>query len=411
MSKKSRRLLTVGIAALTAFTMVGCSTPDGGSEEPAAETFKLGVIGSYKGGFAIAGSEVIDKSVRLFLDQNDNKLGDMDVEVVFVDGETDPGAYVTKIRQLVEQDEVDAIVGVDHSGGALAVRDYLDENKVPTLITVAAARPLTNDLKSDYIFRVSYTEGQMEPVGAALAYDGLGWRNIAVMASDYPGAVGTATEFQDAFIEAGGTVATFEKPPLGAADLSSYFSKIQAISNLDGIVPIMFGADATRFIEQYSTLGLEAGIMSVGNFAEQTLALDAWGDLALGTHLYWHYSSGLDNATNKAFVEAYSAANGRLPGGLSATTYGAMQILNAAVSASGTTDPDQLAAAIGQVSMEIPLGDISFDDRHAMIFDVYLNQVQDSPNGPVQVSVGPVVRQVNQDMTLTEAYSRLESNR
>lgn len=404
---RRRRVLLAGLAAIAAVSMVACSAPAeaGGSKD----TFKLGVLGSYKGAFALAGPEVIEASVRLYLEENGNALGGRDVELVVADGETDPEAYVTRARQLVERDEVDAIVGFDHSGGALAVRDYLDQNQIPSLITVAAARPLTNDLMSDYIFRVSYTEGQMEPVGAALAYEELGYRNIAIMASDYPGAVGTATEFQKAFEEAGGTVATFEKPPLGAADLSSYFSKIQSINNLDAIVPIMFGADAARFIEQYSTLGIEAEVMSVGNFAEQTLSLDSWGEKAIGTKLYWHYSSGLENEANPAFVEAYRAAYDRLPGGLSATTYAAMQLLDAAVTESDSTDGAAIAEALAVAEVESPIGSVSFDDRHALIFDVYLNEVQDSENGPMQVPLGPVVRGVNQDMTLKDAYSRLGS--
>jgi branched-chain amino acid transport system substrate-binding protein len=379
--------------------------PDGSSAEP----FRLGVLASYKGAFSVVGPDIIEPVVRLYLDQHDGELGGRPVEVFVADGETSPEAYVTRARELVEEDQVDAIIGIDHSGGLLAIRDYLEENQIPTITTVAAIRSITNEAQSDFIYRSAYGEGQVEPVGAVLAYDSLDYRNVAVLASDYAAPTGIADRFIESFEELGGTIATYEKPALGASDFAPYLAKIQTTSDIDAVVPVIFGADAAKFAEQYRSLGIDLPILTVDNFVEQTMALDSWGEQAIGVQTFSMYSLQNETPENEQFVQAYFDELGRLPGFISATTYTGMQILDEALSAAGPeADPAAVAAAIGEVSVSSPLGDVSFDDRNALIHDVFLNEVQETDRGIVQVSLGPVVRQVTQDVTVEDARAALE---
>ncbi|MBF4161567.1 ABC transporter substrate-binding protein [Nocardioides acrostichi] len=403
--------VTSGVV-VTALLAAACGAPGSRGESSASDdTFKLGVLVSLKGAFATSGEKVEAATVDLYLKEHDNELGGRKVEVVTGDGETDPEAFVTKGRQLVEQDGVDAIVGIDNSGAALALRDYLDEKQIPTVIPIAGAREITNEAKSDWIFRTGYTIGQMEPVGAVYAYKELGYRRIALMASDFPGATGVSDAFKSAFEELGGTVVSYQKPPLGTADFSSYLAKLQRDSDVDAVVPIVLGTDGARLVEQYRDLGLKLPIYSIGNFAEQTQSLDVWGDKAIGMKLYWLYSSALKNPENQSFVAAYQAAYDRLPGGFSATTWTAMQMIDAALAEQEgeAFDKDAFVTALESAKVDSPLGQVHFDARHALTQNVYLTEVEQTADGPAQVPVGPVVRDVTQDETVDDALDRITS--
>ena len=64
----------------------------------------------------------------------------MPVEVVTVNDQSKPDVALEKAKELVENEKVDVIIGSVNSAGALAARDYLDQKKVLTIITVAGAR-------------------------------------------------------------------------------------------------------------------------------------------------------------------------------------------------------------------------------------------------------------------------------
>ena len=64
--------------------------------------------------------------------------------MVVEDYQTRPDVALTKIRKLVERDRAQAIVGLVLSAAALAVKDYVNGQKIPLLISgFAVAESLT----------------------------------------------------------------------------------------------------------------------------------------------------------------------------------------------------------------------------------------------------------------------------
>jgi branched-chain amino acid transport system substrate-binding protein len=142
MSRCSRRL----IAPVVALLVIAILFPVwGASAQAPAPTgpITIGVLAPSTGPFATYARDIID-GARLYSDEVGGQLGRRKLELVVEDYQTRPDVALTKIRKLVERDQAKAIVGLVLSAAALAVKDYVNAQKVPLLISgFAVAESLT----------------------------------------------------------------------------------------------------------------------------------------------------------------------------------------------------------------------------------------------------------------------------
>lgn len=407
MFMKLRRWATI---ATTASSM-GVFALTSATAQPNTAPIKVGILGSYTGVFAAFGPKTIEAPVRLFLQERGNKIAGRPVEVVTADDQSRPNVMVEKARELVESQRVDVIIGLINSAGALAVRDYLDRQKVLTLITVAGARELTQSRKSDAIFRLSWANGQMEAAGAVLGFDVVGIKSMAGIGGDYVGARQLLEPLMENFQKIGGKTPMTLWSPLGTADFASYLAQLKQVSEqVNAISPMLFGADGVRFFNQYREFGMKAPLYVFGDVTEQTTFLDQVGEAAVGTKAYWNYSPYLDNPVNNAFRQAYMREFKRLPGAFSFHAYAAMQFYEAAAEKTkgDTKNFEAMKKALETAKIESAAGPLSFDADHNVIHNVYLTEVKKGPDGIVaQIPLGPVIPSVGQFQTIDEARKAL----
>jgi branched-chain amino acid transport system substrate-binding protein len=385
--------------------------PAGVADAQTGKKMKIGILAPYSGVFALFGPKVIEDPIRLYLQEHGNKIAGAQVELVTADDQSKPDVTLEKAKELVENQKVDAIIGLVHSAGALAVRDYLDQKKVLTIITVAGAKEMTQSRKSDSIFRVSFANGQTEAAGAVLGRLS-GLKSMAAIGADYVAGHQLLEPLIKHFETLGGKVPKTLWHPLNTADFSPYLTEIKALAGqVEAVSPMMFGADATRFFNQYKEFGIKIPIYAFGDVTEQTLFLDIVRDAAIGTKTYWTYSPYLDNPENNRFRAAYRKAYSRLPGGFSMHAYAAMQFLDAAATKAGgdVGNGKAVREAMETVKIESPAGPLFFDKDHGVVFNVYLLEVRKGPDGIVaQVPLGPTITNVDQHQTLEQAQKNLK---
>jgi branched-chain amino acid transport system substrate-binding protein len=401
----SRRWITT--AAFAALLALAAPAAHAQAKKP----IKIGILAPYSGVFALFGPKVIEEPIRLYLKEHNNQIAGNPVEVVVVDDQSKPDGSVEKAKELVESHKVDVIIGLVNSAGALAVRDYLDQKQVLTIITVAGAKEMTQSRKSSSIFRVSFANGQTEAAGAVLAKVN-GLQTMAAIGADYVAGHQLLEPLIKNFETLGGKVPKTLWHPLGTADFSPYLTELKQLSGqVQAVSPMMFGADATRFFNQYKEFGIRIPIYAFGDVTEQTLFLDSVGEAAIGTTTYWTYSPYLDNPANNAFRAAFRKTYNRLPGAFSMHAYAAMQFLDAAVAKGGgnMTDGKAVREAMETVKIDSPAGPLFFDKDHGVVFNVYLNEVRKGPDGIVaQIPRGPMVTNVDQHQTLEQAQKNLK---
>jgi branched-chain amino acid transport system substrate-binding protein len=391
--RRDRRVLIV-LASLSILAFLGASVP-AGAQAPAGPV-KIGVLAPLTGPFASFARDIVD-GAQLYNDEFAGQLGGRKLELIVEDYQVRPDVAVTKIRKLVERDRVHAVVGIVLSAAALAVKDYVNTQKVPLLISgFAVAEGLTLQ-PNPYVFRITYTGNQTGgPIGQ-WAYKSLKARKAAIIASDSVGPLEIIMAWARAFEEAGGKVVQEVYAPLGTADFAPYVAQLRRDVDVIGVQTV--GADGVRFVKQWREYGLQGKIPLVDaavGFSDLSL-LPASGEAAVGGYNSQPYQYTLDTPRNKKFVQAFRTKHGRDPGAPAAFTYTALLALDQAVKANGGNieDSARFIEALRKMDVDAPQGRVRFDRFQNVVTDIHISRI-DKVGGQIVPVVIETIRGVDQ---------------
>lgn len=329
------------------------------SGEESSDKIKIGVLLSFTGTFAPL-SESIQDGFQLYLNQNDNKLGGREVEIITKDVEEDPKTALNKYRQLVQGEGVDILVGPISSSVAYALRDKVDQDEMVLLDPNAAANDLSWERKSDYVYRTSFSNWQNGHAAAEYIYDNIGKKAVAI-APDYAAGEEVVSSFKNAYEEAGGEVIEEMYPELGTNDFATYLTKIQKLDP-DVVYSFATGSDAINFIKQYDSFGLKGKIPLTGTLEYgDGLVTEPTGESSEDVISGINYSPKLENEVNEKFVDDYKAEYDKLPNIFSVEGFDTAQVIDQAVTEAGSTDSGELVKALKGISFDSPRGPITID--------------------------------------------------
>ena len=363
-----------GVALVTAVAVLLGARPSAFAKDP----IKIGFMAPFVGVYTQLGEDM-DKGFKLYLDEIGYKAGGREITVVIEDTEGKPDLGPTKARKLLDNDKVDMIAGIVHSGVAISIRDIVTERKVPLVVTNAGAPDLTGKLKSPYIYRVSFANGQQDLAGGWYAYNKLGMKRMIVLAPDYSAGHDKANGFMKYFKESGGTVVEEIYPPLTTNDFGPYLTKIaDKAKNIDGFWSFFSGSGSIRLITQYQEYGLKDTVpmFVIGDTIDDAV-LPSMKDAALGVKSYHHYADTLKNPENERFVKAYLAKYKSYPGIFSEQGYVGAKVIAMALEAvkGDVENREAFLAAMQKVKFNAPRGPFSFDENHNVILPVHIRRV------------------------------------
>lgn len=124
---------------------------EGEAEQEAAmegETFTLGVLGPFSGPSARTGEE-FKGSVTMAMDAIDWKIGDYNIEVVWIDSQSDPAKATNAYEQAVVQDGIQAGIINWHSSVSVACMEITAKYKVPHFFGFGATEVVNEKFHSD----------------------------------------------------------------------------------------------------------------------------------------------------------------------------------------------------------------------------------------------------------------------
>lgn len=368
------RTLPLAITATLALTACGGSALSGdGGDGGDDGTVTIGLLVPKSGVYAPLGEDM-EAGFNLYLEQNEEQLGGKDIEVKVVDEGAGPDDGVPAGTKLAKDESIDAVVGIVNSAVALGLTDAFTEAKKPLIIANAGADAITGDSASDYVWRTSFTNGE---VGAAMGehvaneVDG----KVYLMGSDYAAGAETLAGFKETFEAAGGEVAGTQMTPFGTT--TNFQPYLQKVLNADPAAVFAFyaGAEAVAVVKQYDSLGLHENIpFYAGGFTTEGGALEAQGKAAEGIFTSLHYSSALENEKNKTFVKEYEGANNEVPTVYAVQAYDAAAALDQALE-TGTSGDEIIEGLQGIEEIDSPRGPWSFSDNQGPDQTYYLRKV------------------------------------
>jgi branched-chain amino acid transport system substrate-binding protein len=402
---RRRFLAASSAAALAACGPAATPSPSGATVTPTATpgpALKIGMLLPFTKVYAELGNSM-QRATKLYLKQKGGALANRPVTVIYEDEANDPVVGAQKTQKFIDSDRVDLMMGIVATPIAYAVRNAIDAAKLIFIETNAGGNALTRtttdckpSCKSKYIFRSSFSSYQISyPIGEYFATQ-KGVKEVFTFVADYGFGNESAADFTSGFTKGGGKITGSLKAPLGSADFLPFVTQLKGQQTKD-IYSFFSGTDAINYIKAWTQLGMTAAgyKMNGAGFLTEQDVLKEVGDQANGatTSLFWAVT--LDNAENKAFVDAYQKEYSLLPDVFAVQAWDGMQAVDLALQAvkGDTTNKDAFIAALENVKFKSPRGDFEFDkETHNPIQDIYIREVKVQSGQAVNTIVGKVAR-------------------
>jgi branched-chain amino acid transport system substrate-binding protein len=334
------------------------------------------------------------------------------IEIVYGGSDSTPDKAVEEARRLVEQEQVDILVGPLSGSEGIAVANYSKEQPDVTFVNgISGAQDTTLKVRSPNFFRF-HNDGTQWTAGLGdYAYNELGWRNVVTIGDDYDFSYSQVAGFVAEFCSIGGNVTERLWPPLGEEDYSSYITQIP--EDVDGFFMDVGGTGTVAFVKQYGQLrGNLADKIMGGIFMTDPVILEELGDQVVGVvtagmtagdsqePAYLEYAQGLG--------EAYPELEGTASSVFAYGYYTAMEAIAQGLEQVEGDLSDGHAAfreALSNLELDAPLGPIKLDENRQAIMDNFLQQIVADTNddGVPDVKTIKTIPQV--DQTFAGAFS------
>jgi len=400
----------IRIPRSTALTLLAIPALAAGQEE---DPIRIGSIATLEGAFAVLGQDGI-RGVRMALEEFDGEIDGRPIELITESSNASPDSAVQAARKLVENDEVDIVIGPLSGSEGIALRDYSKTQPQVTFFNGAsAAQSTTLREPSENFFRFS-TDGAQWTAGLGeYVYEEKGWERVAVVAEDYSFPYTQVFGFLLDYCELGGEVAERFWVPIGNSDYSSIVYSIPP--DVDAIYVALGGSDAVNFLNQYQQAGGQKPMIG-GSITVDQSVLSARGlgrDYLAGTPSAGPIADSWDNEDWQAFVARYQE---RFPDGLASpslfahgyyvNTLAALTALEAVDGELG--DHQRYREVVAGLELETPTGTVYLDENRQAVADIFITEVAQQEDGSLYNRVVNVVPEVNQTLGLDrEAFMAL----
>ncbi len=215
-----KRILAVLLAAgvILSFTLVGCKKEN--------ETVKIGAIFAVTGGASFLGAPEA-KTVEMIVDEVNASGGinGMQVELIIKDSAANPEKAISFAKQLIEEDQVSAIIGPTTSGETMQIKDICESNKVP-LISCAAAEAIVDPV-AGYVFKTPQKDSYVAKWIFSTMKD-MGIKKIGVIAANTGFGNAGKGQLEKYAPEAGIEIVISETYDKDATDLTALLTKVKA---------------------------------------------------------------------------------------------------------------------------------------------------------------------------------------
>jgi branched-chain amino acid transport system substrate-binding protein len=331
------------------------------AQHAVGQTIKLGEINEYKQFPAFL--EPYRKGMELAVEEINGAGGVLGkkIEVVSRDDNGVPGDAVRVAEELLTREHVALLTGTFASNIGLAIADLAKRRHVLFI----AAEPLTDKIVWEdgnrYTFRLrasTYMQTAMLVPGAVK----LAKKRWAIVYPNYEyGQAATATFKAQMQAQQGPGLEFVEQAvPLGKIEPGAV---VQALIDAapDAIFSSLFGPDLARFVREGRLRGLFKDRPVFNLLGGEPEYLDPLKDEApVGWYVTGYPWYAIDTPEHKRFRDAYQAKFNDYPRLGSVVGYSAVKSAAAALARAGSTDTEKLVAAMQNLTLETPFGQVTY---------------------------------------------------
>ena len=371
--------MTIRSTWLAAAAVIAFAVPTWAQEDP----LKIGMMLTLSGPPAALGEQARD-GFNLALEEMGGEMGGRAVEVIEVDDELKPDVAVTKVRGLVERDEVDFVVGTIFSNIAGAIAKPVLQSGAFMISPNAGPSTLAGRGCNPNLFVVSYQNDQVhEVLGKYAADEEIG--RMMLIAPNYQAGKDSLAGFKRHF---DGEVVDEIYTPLGQRDFAAEMARI-ADAKPDAVFVFMPGGSGVSFVKQFREAGLADDVTFLSAFTVDETTLPATQNDAVGLFSGSTWAPNLDNDANRAFVTAFEEKYGYVPGLYAAHGYDTANLIGSAMEKTGgsTEDKDAVRAALKEADFASVRGTFEFNTNQFPKQNLYLVKAAARDDGKFQTEI------------------------
>ncbi len=359
----------------------------------AQDKIRIGLIYTLSGPAAVLGQQS-KKAFELAVKNLGGKMGGKEVQLFPVDDGLSPANAILKVKELLERDHVDIVVGPIFSNVLGAIhKPVMDAGKI-LISTNAGSSSFAGAACNPDFFVTSYQNDQIFQTLGKIAND-KGYKRVFAMVPNYRAGKDALAGFKRTYK---GKIVAEELVPLKGIDFQSELSKLSSLKP-DALFTFMPGGLGITLIKQYNQAGLKGKVPVISAFTADEATLPALGAAAEGIYGALTWAPNMDNPQNKKFVSEYEAAYKAIPASYAMQAYDAAMLINsAAVALKGDfSNTKAVSAELRKANFKSLRGAFKFNVNGYPIQNFYLTKVAKRPDGKFETEIVEKVLSDNAD--------------
>ncbi|WP_333647296.1 ABC transporter substrate-binding protein [Lacrimispora sp.] len=374
MGKYWRSAMGFAAAAAVLGMLSGCQT--GTKSADGKETVTLGVVGPLTGNAAASG-QVQANAVEMAVEEI-NAAGGVDgkymIKLVKEDDEGVPAKSVTVTQKLVNQNNIDVLIGALNSSCTLADMEITAANKIPQITPCSSAQSIVEQ-GNEFIFRTTATD--TTHIKTLLQYfrDKIKGKKVAVLYESSDFGTGAFSKIQEMAPEYGAEVAASEMYNSGEKDFSVHLTKIKQ-ANPDAIIIWGYYTEAALISKQVKQNGIEVPLIGTGYNSPKLVELG--GDAVNGLIFTTAFTEANPDEKVQAFDKKYKEIYQQSYDQNAPQAYDSVYLWADAVKRAGTVDGQAVRdALLATKDFEGVAGIYNFSPNGEMVKTLMVVQIQD----------------------------------
>jgi branched-chain amino acid transport system substrate-binding protein len=352
-----------------------------------ADRLKIGVINTMTGPGSVLGREIKD-GMDLALEHLGGRIGGLPAQLLYEDDQQRPEIGRQVAQKLLEQDNVDLIMGVIWSNVLMAVHAPIMQSGKVMIGTVAGTAQLAGEQCNPNFFATFHqNDSSAEAVGVQLTKKGV--KNVYVMAPNYQAGREMAAGFKRYFK---GNIVGEAYTPLTQVDFATELTQLRN-SKADAVFVFYPGGLGIQFVKQYAQAGLKDKIPLYSVFTVNNNSLPALGDSANGLVSAMFWGEDLPNEANKKFVSDFRKKYNRSPSEYAAVNYDSIMFLDAGVRGvkGRIEDKKAFVQELKKANFNSVRGTFKLGPNHFPIMEYYAATVVKDTDGKAKLRLGEKV--------------------
>ncbi len=349
----------------------------------AQDKIRIGLIYTLSGPASVLGQQS-KKGFELAVKDLGGKMAGKEVELFAVDDTLNPGVAIQKVKELIDRDHVDFVVGPIFSNVLNAIhKPVMDAGKI-LISTNAGASSFAGAACDPKFFVTSYQNDQIFETLGKIAND-KGYKRVFAMVPNYQAGRDAISGFKRTYK---GKIVEEALVPLKSLDFQAQLSKLSSLKP-DALFTFMPGGLGISLIKQFNQTGMKGKVPIISAFTADEATLPALKDAAVGIYGALTWAPNTDNPQNKKFVAEYLAAYKAVPASYAMQAYDAAMLIDSAVKAvkGNVSDTKAVSAALKKADFKSLRGAFKFNVNGYPIQNFYLTKVAKRADGLFETQI------------------------